>query len=232
MRIRLEKSMIRIFCDGAGECAYAVFALRGPELSVESPSDWHEHRRVWIRVGLVLMTVAFSLPWYGKVPPDDGQCSGPHYGFAFHDTMLWIYTGKSTGAKGAWITIPLPWMYKHVRHSWLCQDGSIHHDATEGEFSPPLDTLSKYPYVYKRLNGEIQERTATINGEEREYRLHYAPWLPWPRKIMRSIDIQFSDEVGERTGSWKGGTIGCGWTWLKGETQEQALHRMEKERQF
>ncbi len=38
--------------------------------------------------------------------------------------------------------------------------------------------------------------------------------------------------VGERTGSWKGGTIGCGNDLLPGETMEQSLRRMERDRTF
>ena len=55
------------------------------------------------------------------------------------------------------------------------------------------------------------------------------PIYKWYRK---SINVQFSDETGERTGSWKGGTIGCGYDMLPGETAEQTLRRMEKEREF
>jgi len=33
-------------------------------------------------------------------------------------------------------------------------------------------------------------------------------WTPITR-TAHYIDVQFSDEVGERSGSWKGGTIGC-----------------------
>ena len=38
--------------------------------------------------------------------------------------------------------------------------------------------------------------------------------------------------VGERVNSWKGGTVGCSYSMLKGETPEQTLRRMEKEREF
>lgn len=46
------------------------------------------------------------------------------------------------------------------------------------------------------------------------------------------IDIEFSDEVGERTGSWKGGVLGCGFDMLPGERPVDALRRMELERKF
>jgi hypothetical protein len=260
MRLRLEFGqypLLRVFCKAAGECAYFALRFAGPMLTVESPSDWHEDRRLWVRfspVMLVLLGVviarnpwwvvllclpltplgvaAISLPWWGKVPADDGQCSGPTYGFAFHSDKFWVYTGKSTSGRHAWIATALPWSYAHVRHSYLNPDGSLHHDAEPQEYTAPAQTKTRYPYVYVRANGEVQNRRATVNGEERECRLHYAPWLPWPRKVFRSINVEFSDEVGEQSGSWKGGTIGCGWEWRLHETQEEALYRMQRERRF
>lgn len=46
------------------------------------------------------------------------------------------------------------------------------------------------------------------------------------------IDVQFDGEVGERSGSWKGGTVGCSYDKLPTEGIEQCLRRMEKEREF
>lgn len=125
-----------------------------------------------------------------------------------------------------------PWDWKHVRHTYLNQDGSEHHDARLREYSAPDETKSRHAYRYTLRNGTVQDRFATINGEEREWRWRWLTALPWPRKVRRDINIEFSDEVGERTGSWKGGTIGCGYEWRHGETQEQALRRMERERKF
>jgi hypothetical protein len=235
MRIALDyqdKRLLRCWSNRSGEIAYASFHLSGLKAVFESPSDWHEHRRAWVRLSFGLFTLAFSFPWFGKVPKDDGQCSGPTYGFAFHNDLLWLYTGKSTSRDHAWITISMPWDWKHVRHSYLRQDGSLHHNAAPHEYDVPEDSKAVYPYTYARRNGEIQKRQATVNGEEREWRLTYCPWLPWPRKVSRSINVNFSDEVGERSGSWKGGTIGCGYEWKRGETQEEALRRMERERKF
>lgn len=232
MKLRFDERLLRLFCDGAGECAYFAFRMAGPQAVIEFPSDWHEHRRVWVRLSVGPGVLAFSFPWSGEVPPDDGQCSGPQYGLALRDAMLWIFTGKSTSSHMAWVTVPLLWMYRHVRHSYLNQDGSLHHDAGPNEYDAPAETKATHEYLYVRSNGEVQRRQATINGEEREYRLHYAPWLPWPRLRYRSINVAFDDEVGERTGSWKGGTVGCGWTWRRGESQENALRRMERERRL
>lgn len=87
------------------------------------------------------------------------------------------------------------------------------------------------PYRYVRKSGEVQERLATYYVERREWR---ARWWPLIRrkKIRTSLAVNFSDEVGEGTGSWKGGCTGCGTDLSPNETPLDALRRMERERKF
>lgn len=211
MRVLSEKDgrgyLIRLM--GRSELAYARVGVCGLQAEIEFPSDWHEDRRGWMRVGLGLLKVAVSFPWRWTVP-DDGQCSGPRFGFHFYGDLLFIRWGKDHGKR----TDPhkafyMPWSWRHREHKVL----------TEPE---------THPYTYIRRNGEVQNRTATIKVETR---LWTRPWLPH-KLFRRCIDVVFNDEVGERSGSWKGGTIGCGYEMLVGETPLQTLRRMEKERKF
>lgn len=90
-----------------------------------------------------------------------------------------------------------------------------------------------YQYKYVLKDGTVQHRNATVTADEMEWRWKW--WklrLPWPKKVRRSINVTFSDEVGEHTGSWKGGCIGCGYTLRPGETPVECLRRMERERVF
>ncbi len=61
---------------------------------------------------------------------------------------------------------------------------------------------------------------------------HHRKWLPFLKRVVTSIDVTFNDEVGERSGSYNGGCIGCGYDLLTNETPEQCLRRMEMERKF
>jgi hypothetical protein len=194
---------------GKSELAWVKLGMCGIQCEIEFPSDWHEERRGWICIGLVLLKVAISFPWY-KTVPDDGQCSGPIFGFQFYDDLLFIRWGKDHGRRGdPHKALYMPWSWKHREHKIL----------TEPE---------THLYTYVRKNGEIQNRTATIQVETRLWTRY---WLPY-RVFKRSIDVWFNDEVGERSGSWKGGTIGCSYEMLEGETPLQTLRRMEKERKF
>ncbi len=192
------------------EWAYIVLGIRGLALEFESPSDWHEERRCWIRIGFGLGLIAFSLPWYGAVPPDEYQCSGPRYGFKFFGDTLTIYYGKDTGRPGdPHKTFWMPWSWSHREHKVLSEP-------------------EQHPYAYRLQSGELQQRTATI---KRESRLWTRYWIPW-RLYKEYIDVEFDDEVGERSGGWKGGTTGCGYDLKPGETNRQCLRRMERERFF
>ena len=212
LRFRLERSynkshLLRVFGND-GEIASAVFGIRGLQAEIEFPSDWHDLRRAWVRLGLGFGAVCFSFPW-SKVVPDEGQCSGPTYGFTFYEDLLWIKYGKNDGRGGARITINMPWAWKHREYKILSEPET-------------------HPYTYTLRSGEVQQRQATIKAEQRTWTRW---WLPFKR-VSQSIDIDFDKEVGERSGSWKGGVLGCGYEMKPGETPLQTLRRMEVERKF
>lgn len=193
------------------ECAYVVFEIRGLKAEIEFPSDWHEHRMGWVRLGLGFVTIGIGFPWKWTVP-DEGQCSGPQYGLAFHGDALWLYFGKSTGRSKdprRYIAWDMPWSWRHREHQVLSEP-------------------EQHPYLYVLRNGDVQDRIATIKAERR---LWTRPWIPH-RMERRSINIEFNDEVGEGASSWKGGVLGCGFDMHPGETPLQTLRRMERERRF
>lgn len=212
MRLRTERErdgwLIRLFGD-SGEVAYLYIAIRGLCAQIEFPSDWHERRCAWVRLGFGLFTLSFSFPW-ARVVPDEYQCSGPTYGFTFFEDGLHLHWGKCTGKRGDPMkVVRMPWGWRHRAHKILSEPES-------------------HPYRYVLRSGEVQERVATIKAESR---LWVRPWIPF-RRLSRSIDIEFDKDVGERSGSWKGGVLGCGYEMRRGETPLDTLRRMERERVF
>lgn len=132
----------------------------------------------------------------------------------------------------------LPWHWEQVRHDVQLDDGSWgpwlaewHTDA-EGNALNDGRHKEKHPYRYLLRSGEVQERNATIYVERRERRWRWFQWLPFPRRMTHAISVAFDAEVGERTGSWKGGCVGCSWEMRIDETPREALKRMEWERKF
>lgn len=168
------------------------------------------------------------------------ECDPPKWGIAYHNQTFWIYRGGKGNDHGGnkWWTMYMPWSYQWVRTSNLRSDGTWEHETSGNRKDFYLDKWNTilhketHPYTYVLKSGEIQNRLATIKVEEREWRWHWFKWLPLTKKVSRTIGISFNDEVGEETGSWKGGCTGCGYDLRANETPLQALRRMEKERKF
>lgn len=99
----------------------------------------------------------------------------------------------------------------------------------EAETAARTKHSKMFPYRYVRLSSEVQEREATVSVSRMTWGW---PRFSLPLRTRTTIDVKFSDEVGERTGSWKGGTVGCSYELLPGETPYLCLRRMERERKF
>jgi hypothetical protein len=184
--------------------------------------------RIQITISFGYGTFYFNLPIYTKYD----ECDPPDYGFYYYNNALWICYGRKVKKIG------MPWEYDWVRTSKLCEDGSWEHE-TKGnrkDFYKDewADVLWKetYPYKYTLKNGTIQERFVNVTVEEREWRPMWFKWTSLFAKKRKTIAVEFNDEVGERTGSWKGGVLGCGYEMKYGELPEQTLVRMQKERKF
>lgn len=135
---------------------------------------------------------------------------------------------------GDWVKfVHMPWELRHVKSEVMRPDGKwTKRVASYEDGGPDGRRLWVMPYRYTLRSGEVQERTATVYMERVEWRQRWLKWLPLFAKVRKSIWMDFDGEVGERTGSWKGGTVGCGYNLLPKETVEQAVRRMERERVF
>lgn len=180
----------------------------------------------------------FYLPFKTKL--EEG-CDMPRYGFAVHNDTFWIYKGgdyEDGQCQNQWISWYLPffsyefdghWIY-NKKAEWV-QMRFKHKDGRPDSYEfRKTDALNYvYPYTYKLKNGTVQERLATCTIERRKW---HRKWFPFLTKESTVIDIEFNDEVGERSGTWKGGTIGCSYELNPDETVYECLKRMESERSF
>jgi hypothetical protein len=172
--------------------------------------------------------------WYWDVVPRQ-------YGFSLSDGFLSVYFGREThdsSTEQRWGYF-LPWtQWRHVRHSLYGLAGE--HFATDPKASVSIcdpagweawraieKSCPTAAFTFDDYDG--QRLTATTRIEEREW--HFGTgwfrWLSWFRrpKISRSLNLEFSDEVGPEKGSWKGGTIGHSTEMLPGELHEAAFKR-------
>jgi hypothetical protein len=169
-----------------------------------------------------------DLPIYTKY----NECDPPRYGFYYYESAIWLCLGRKTKK------ISMPYEYTWVRTSNLKKDGEWEHETpgqSKNFYEDKWDGIlwkETYPYTYVLKSGEVQHRRATLRVEEREWRQKWLKWAHLFSKKRKSINVDFDGEVGERTGSWKGGCTGCGYTMNYGELPEQTLRRMEKDRKF
>ena len=200
--------------------------IHGPSLHL---SDYGDDCLVLV-LGFVLFTMYIHLPKFLESKPFDTS-----WGFSFTYDALHAYWGRRMGV------FYYPWTLDYYKR-WERVDEAVWAprgkpdwvflEMPRGARDGIVATKHKAPYTYKLKSGEIQERTATFYIDRYEWRRRIWPWAPWFNKRVDLIEVSFDDEVGERTGSWKGGTIGCGYDMRPGETGLQTLRRMERERKF
>lgn len=175
-------------------------------------------RQLWVGLGFVQAFIPL-----GWSPHAFSAFEGPRWGFdlslEFGAVFYWRHRAKS---------FDWPWDWHTLAYEQQLCDG-----RWVDVFKRDQDVYSEqHPYTYTLQSGEVQRRTATISMRRHVICYRAFKALGWPRWIKESIDIEFDGEVGERTGSWKGGTIGCGSDIRPGETMLEALRRMERDRKF
>lgn len=174
-----------------------------------------------------------NLPWDTK---DGDTCEYKTYGVNFYSVdgetpnHIWIRLGDKTKS------LYMPWAFDWYRTSVLMADMGWLHDTKKDRVDLIRDNMNKYsqkiPYRNTLKSGKVQEVVATVTVGEREWRRYYTPFTKLLNKVDRYIDIDFSEPIGERVNSWKGGTVGCSYTMLEGETALECLKRMEANRKF
>jgi len=171
-----------------------------------------------------------ALPFLDRfhTEPDSGEIMY-NWGAYFYDysCFVWCWREKT------W-HFHMPWAWDHCVHEVLRADGTWvpYVDSYEKDKEPDGRLIETAEYQYVLKSGEVQHRTAKFYTDRRIWKWRWFPSLPWPKLVRTGIDVEFSGEVGERTGSWKGGTIGCGFDLQPGETPIACLRRMEFTRKF
>lgn len=188
-----------------------------------------------INLDLIFFNLTIILPFRNKWTD---ECDSPKWGMAIHNNTFWLYKGGKGNMNGGnnWWTWNIPFITKEwVRTSILLKDHTWEHETpglSKSFYNQEWkDSQASWEYNYTdSYDGEVIP--TTIYVVEREWR---PKWLTWTRLFSETnkiIDVHFSKECGNRKGNWKGGTLGCSYKILPGETPLDCLKRMEKERKF
>lgn len=183
-----------------------------------------------------------KLPFKTKLPEG---CSLPRYGFTLYENSIMFYTGGKYDKDWGQVTfggchvwyIPF-FSYKFEGHwikdknnQWVLMDNKLAkiNSKSAWDFRQEDALLYESDFEYELNSGEIQHRIAKYTHEKRQWG---RKWFPFLKMTHEVIDVNFNDEVGERSGSWKGGTVGCTYEIKPSETPEHCFSRMIVERTF
>lgn len=159
------------------------------------------------------------------------------FGFSYSEGSLHVHYGPQTHDSDTTKSkcYFIPWKeWRHVRRSYYGLKGEHIADEPQGRW---LDTYKeretikqKVPtarFKFRDFDGEEIEVTTRIEEMQWERGVGWFKWLSWvwPSKIRRSLDLDFSKEVGPEKGSFKGGTTGHSIDMLPGELHEHAFRR-------
>jgi hypothetical protein len=189
-----------------------------------------------INLDLIFFSLAIILPFRNEKWAN--ECISPKYGISIHSNTFWIYRGGKGNMNGGnkWWTWYIPFITKEwVRTSILLNDGSWENETKGNRKDFYKDEWKEkqkcWEYNYTdSYDGKVVP--TKIYVDEREWRPKWLTWTSLFAKKIRTIDIHFSEEVGSRKGSWKGGVLGCGYNLLPNEEPLDCLKRMEKERKL
>ena len=196
-----------------------------------------------INISLLGLHFMFRLPWKNKGWED--ECMPPKYGIMVHDSALWIHYGGKGNWNGGnkYLCWRLPFFTGvHMDNKWMVEtvNGMVPTNALEKELNNDLsiyhrydesDKVLKRTYDYTdQYDGTVVKATYWV--EHREWRKKWITWIPWIKTTWDYIEVEFDQEVGKGKGSWKGGCLGCTYTMNKGESPEDCIKRMEKDRTF
>ncbi len=151
------------------------------------------------------------------------------------------WPGEVILERGKWKRyIKLPWHQTHVSEQWRMADGQwmeviqrrFHKDVPPIFLHTHENTWRKeYPYVYTTRQGVEQRAICTVWHDRTKTRPHWLRWLPigvWKEGIY----FEFSEEMGNQRGTWKGGVVGSSQSMFPGESVDQCVARMMNERDW
>lgn len=202
------------------------------------------HGRPHLHIAVPGIQVFFRLPRWRILErltrgPNDMDRRG--YGFAGRFGHDWQGDVHWQWGKRSGIT-HMPWGWNKrkgdYRREYLATDGQWHsrdvfpHDWVPEEDRGPEPIKVSKPYPYLTRGGEFQGDITATAHMERTHMIYRVFGIAVRRVTKHSIDVAFDKEVGSERGSWKGGTVGCGYDMKPGETISETLHRMRRERSF
>jgi len=195
---------------------------------------WSAPRFTWERHGGIICLGWGELFWGFQ------SMEGPTWGFYWYEHTLVICKGKTQKH------IDMPYTRKCYRSSILLKDGKTweHELTSEGNKLQNKDFWdsekwkdkrwsNNFSFIYKSKKfGKVASGVAHVTIDEIEFRIRSCMWATINRRIYKKLWVEFDTELGDESGSWKGGVVGSGIEMKKGEKPSEAFQRMMSERRW
>lgn len=210
---------------------------KSPDVEFTYRTSGYHYSNAEIHISMFGWHSMFRLPWSHK-NNNNWDIDDKTYGVFIYNNVLYRCWGQKIKS---W---ELPFVSYGNAYRWERYTGK-----------PELYLVSSYekenwethPYKMKCQDGCQEPTTWTYDYtdpydgtvvpckfwvEEMEWRPKWLKWTKRFSKIKRFIEIEFSQEMGSKKDTWKGGTVGCGYNLLSDEHPEECIQRMEKEYKF
>ena len=215
------------------------------------PCGYNDNNYAELIFAFLFFTFAFTIPIKSKY---NDEFNSPSYEIYIFEKTLTVRWWMKTLI---WWQLPfITW--EHMKHKAECHI-NVYNPEILGYISTKIletkekiyqenETINKItiPYI-DSYDGTVVN--ATVWKEYRIWKRKWLTWLPfkepetcldktlpkwlwWTESRRDYIEIEFDKEVGRKKGTWKGGVLGCSYDLKPGETAEECLKRMEKERKF
>lgn len=191
----------------------------------------YNDERPLIHICLGWGNLYFNLPFKTNNVNNIG-CENPRYGFYWFEGQPWFCLGKD------YKTFRMPWNFEWYKTQTLLNDGTWFEESVNNrkDFLSSFNFLKEnawnelIPFTYifpenDHRKEEKQHRVARVTFKRMEFRRYGLMNFKIFNKIYNSLYFDFNDEVGIKSGSWKGGTLGSSVDVLPNETYEEAFRR-------
>lgn len=225
--------------------------MKNLEVALNHPKKWtlgfyitksynDDYQRDLLIINALFISIYLILPTKLLKDKKDGSGYGfyLYQSFSFLENIVFLFGEKQKYFEFFWI-----WKYSYLEILDF-KENVVY--AEYNSHNLKSNTFETYLF-YKEKNSKIfdftytlskdtidcdeiiQKRKAKVCIQKRYWKRKYLPFL---KKSEKYIDITFDKEVGEKTGTYKGGIIQCSYEMQPHETPEITLKRMSLERKL
>ena len=192
-----------------------------------NPQGWESFSQISISLFSIqlILKLKFRIGFLSSLMEDqDSELNYTGISKSKDETNLVFYwRGKSK-------YIPIPFFHYNHFGRWILnkQEEFISTKGMSWETEKEIEFKKEFTFMnFGSANFQQCKAVATVS--KREWRLH---WFPFKKKVIRSMNVDFKQELGRDSGSYKGGVMGTSIDMKEVETIDECIARFCEEKNF